>query len=295
VTRTTPLDVTSATVEAFLARTTEDAGFAAEVGTRTGSPAESTATLLCDLASEVRRAATLLHGLPCHEGARVLEIGSGPGLVAALLHQQGVDVTGLDPIVEGFEASMAVQKVLADRMSMPTIMPIAAADLNPVKHGMFDLIFSVNVLEHIRPLVPNLDGLARVLAPGGLMIHTCPNYRMPYEPHYRLVLAPGRPAWTRYILRSTGREPVWQSLNWITAGSVRRFARRHNLTLTFLRGETIAALDRLRDDPHFARRHRGLIATTLRALDAVGLSHLLGRLPATWTTPMTFILKGPDV
>ena len=221
----------------------------------------------------------------------MLEIGSGSGLVAAFLHQQGVDVVGLDPVIDGYDAFNAIRGVLADRVSMPTIMPIAAKDLDPTEHGTFDTIFSINVLEHVRPLEPNLDGLVRVLSPGGLMIHTCPNYRVPYEPHYRMLVVPGRPSWTRLIARGAGREPVWQSLNWITAGDIRRCARRHHLTVEFYGGELTAAIDRLRDDPAFARRQRGPVVASLRVLDALGVARILARLPATWMTPMTFTMK----
>lgn len=285
------LDLSPPTVDEFLAKTAEDAAFAAAVAARSGLTADETARLLGDLASEARYAARTLDRVPCDRGARMLEIGSGSGLVAAFLRQQGVDVVGLDPIIDGYDTFNAVRGVLADRVSMPTIMPIAAKDLDPTKHGTFDTIFSINVLEHVRPLGPNLDGLVRVLRPGGLMIHTCPNYRVPYEPHYRMLLFPGRPALTRLVARSVGREPVWQSLNWITARDIRRSARQHNLTVTFYGGELTAAMDRLRHDSAFARRQRGPVVGMLRALDAVGVARLLARLPATWITPMTFTMK----
>ncbi len=293
MTATRPLDLSPATVDAFLAKTAEDADFAGSVSTRAGLPTAETTELLADMASEVRVAARILLSLPRRGYGRILEVGAGSGLVAAFLHEQGADVAGLDPIIDGYGAFTAIRGVLAERVSMPRIMPIAARELDPPEHGTFDTIFSVNVLEHMRPLDPNLDGLVRVLAPGGLMIHTCPNYRVPYEPHYRVPLVPGRPAWTRALARGAGREPVWQSLNWITARDINRFARRHNLGLAFSRGETAAALDRLRRDPAFARRQRGPVVATLRALDAVGLARLLDRLPATWLTPMTFTAQRP--
>ncbi len=247
--------------------------------------------MLGDLASDVRLAARTLERVPCDRDARMLEIGSGSGLVAAFLHQQGVDVVGLDPIIDGYDTFNAIREVLADRVSIPTIMPIAAKDLDPTEHGTFDTIFSINVLEHMRPLEPNLAGLVRVLRPDGLMIHTCPNYRVPYEPHFRMLFVPGRRSLTRLIARGAGRGPVWQSLNWITAGDIMRSARHHNLTVTFFGGELTAAMDRLRHDPAFARRHRGPVAAMLRALDALGVARLLARLPATWMTPMTFTMK----
>ena len=48
-----------------------------------------------------------------------------------------------------------------------------AADL-PFEDDSFDLIFSSNVLEHVRQLNDAFDEMKRVLAPGGIMIHSMP-------------------------------------------------------------------------------------------------------------------------
>ena len=60
--------------------------------------------------------------------------------------------------------------VLAKYVAMPTIEPLGAEQLSQNEHGQFDLIFSVNVLEHMHPLQRNLDAMAAVLAPGGLSV-----------------------------------------------------------------------------------------------------------------------------
>jgi hypothetical protein len=61
----------------------------------------------------------------------------------------------------------------------------------------------------------------------------------------------------------------------------------------FRRGELITALDRLRHDRAFAHRQRGPLVGALRVLDKVGVAGLLGRIPATWMTPMTFTITRP--
>jgi 2-polyprenyl-3-methyl-5-hydroxy-6-metoxy-1,4-benzoquinol methylase len=271
----TPLDLSPARIDAFLAATIEDAGD----------------DLLADLASEARLACRLLATLKPTRAARMLEVGAGAGVVAAFLFEQGADLLAIEPAASGFERFEPVRVLLAERAPMPMIEPLTADQLDPATHGLYDVIFSVNVLEHMQPLEPNLDALAAVLAPGGRMIHTCPNYRVPYEPHFRIPLVPGRPALTRLVARRASRDPIWKSLNWIGAGDIVRFADRHGLELRFLPGQLAAALHRLRYDEAFARRQHGPIVTVLRLADASGLARLLARLPPAWMTPMTFVVR----
>ena len=287
------LDLSPAAVDAFLLRTVEDPRFASSVAIRSGLADVAVRELLGNLASEMRLACRLLASLEPTSGTRILEVGAGAGVLAAFLHGQGATLLAIEPLVGGFESFLAVRCQLADEVPMPTIEPLAADQLTPAEHGQFDLILSVNVLEHMRPLDGNLDALATVLAPGGCMVHTCPNYRVPYEPHYRIPLVPVRPALTSHLARRARTEALWESLNWITAGDVRRFADRHGLRLQFRQGELAAALDRLRHDADFARRQRGPVVGALRVLDRVGLAGLIARMPATWLTPMTFTMTKP--
>src|SRR6185369_16311116 len=97
-----------------------------------------------------------------------------------------------------------------------------AAELDPARDGLFDVIFSINVLEHCQPLPETVLALSKVLAPGGMMIHTCPNYRVPYEPHFRLLLVPFAPRLTARLIPRLASDPLWQSLNFVTAGDLRR-------------------------------------------------------------------------
>ena len=54
-----------------------------------------------------------------------------------------------------------------------------------------------------------LEALDALLSPGGMMIHHCPNYTVPFEPHFGIPLVPGAPERTAALLpdriRSTAR------------------------------------------------------------------------------------------
>ena len=86
--------------------------------------------------------------------------------------------------------------------------PTAGPGPRPRKAGQFEFIFSVNVIEHCQPLEPNLEGMAGVLSPGGRMLHTCPNYRVPYEPHLRTPLIPAAPGLTARLRPALSEDPV---------------------------------------------------------------------------------------
>ena len=288
------LDLSPSSVDRFLTSTIAAEGFAEQLSDRADIPLAQASVVVGDLASEARLACRMLTTLQPTRDLRILEVGAGAGVVAAFLQQQRADLVAIEPLVEGFESFTVVRRLLAERVSVPAIEPLAAEQLEPGVHGQFDLIFSVNVLEHMQPLAPNLDALASVLAPGGRMIHTCPNYRVPYEPHYRIPLIPGWPALTGLIARRARREPTWESLNWITAGDVKRAARRHAFSARFQPGELAVAVDRLRGDDAFARRQRGLVTITAGVLDKLGLLAVVGRIPPSFSTPMTFTLIRPS-
>jgi SAM-dependent methyltransferase len=91
-------------------------------------------------------------------GLRVLELGAGDGVQTAALRELFAEVTPTDPAPFGDVAGM----IVAD-----------AANL-PFEDDSFDLIFSSNVLEHVEKLDEAFAEMKRVLAPGGVMIHSMP-------------------------------------------------------------------------------------------------------------------------
>ncbi len=161
---------------------------------------------------------------------------------------------------------------------------IGAEDLDPKLHGRFSVIFSVNVLEHIAALDEAMAAMSGVLAAGGVMIYTCANYQVPYEPHYGILLLPVIPARTPWA-RHLRKDELWRSLNFVTASRLRALARRNGLSIAFDQGVMAEALERLLVDEEFARRHRGLVAAA-RIFRATGALALLRRWPARWATPL---------
>jgi SAM-dependent methyltransferase len=270
-----PLDLSPTAVDRFLADTLEAPEFP-------GDP-----LVVADVAFELRLAIDMLRPVLLTKSNRILEVGAGSGAVTAFLAQQGADIVGVEPNRNSFEGFDPIRAALEAAGRNPGLLALRADQLDPLVFGYFDVIFSVNVIEHFQPLHPCLDGMARVLSANGTMVHTCPNYRLPYEPHLRAPLVPGAPAWTGRLWPPMRGHPVWPTLNWVTAHDIRAFADRHHLDLRFRPGQLAATLDRLKFDPAFARRQRSVA----RIVTLPVVKNALRRIPTTWSTPMTFELE----
>jgi ubiquinone/menaquinone biosynthesis C-methylase UbiE len=97
------------------------------------------------------------------KGSRVLELGAGTGYQAQALTQRGFEVEAID--------------LPESRLSLSRVFPVTDYDGKaiPFPDASFDIVFSSNVLEHIRDLGPMLGETTRVLKPGGYAIHAMPS------------------------------------------------------------------------------------------------------------------------
>jgi SAM-dependent methyltransferase len=218
---------------------------------------------------------------------QLLEVGSGLGVASSFLASCDFSITSLEPGGSGFEPYERVNPRL--RASLGIVHPhhvVAVEDVcaTPIG-GPFDLIFSNNVLEHVDDVARTLTVLSESLSPQGVMVHHCPNYRVPYEPHFGVPLLPGRPAWTAKVLpERIGSSDLWGSLNFVNAGEVMRLAEEFGASVEFERGALADSFMRLRE-PEFGERHPVLrrFSVVVSVLDPV-----VRRIPASWATPMTF-------
>lgn len=102
-------------------------------------------------------------------GKRALDVGCGAGLLAEPLARLGAEVTGVDAAAENVEAARA------HAAGMGLAIDYRAGELEGLGLGQFDLLTSMEVLEHVADKAIFVSQLAGHLAPGGLLVISTPN------------------------------------------------------------------------------------------------------------------------
>ncbi len=101
-------------------------------------------------------------------GKTALDVGCGAGLMSEPLARLGANVTGLDAAPENIAAAKA--HAAGQGLSLDYRCEDVAA-----LRGHFDLLTSMEVIEHVPDPAAFLSALAARLAPGGLLILSTPN------------------------------------------------------------------------------------------------------------------------
>ena len=141
-----------------------------------------------------------------HGEARVLDIGSGDGRLAARIAALGADVTGLDP------SPAARERARAAHPALRWVAPDDDGSL-PLPDSGFDVVTCVHVLEHVADTQSLLSEARRVLAGEGLLLITVPF-------HGRL-----RNTWTALTSFERHFDPLEPVLRFYTAASLRSLLR----------------------------------------------------------------------
>ncbi|MEM7068935.1 MAG: class I SAM-dependent methyltransferase [Pseudomonadota bacterium] len=226
---------------------------------------------------------------------RVLEVGAGLGLLSIYLHRLGHDAVALEPAALSFGIFEATKKLIWSKSdNLPHLVEKFAEQLTPEEDGQFDFIFSINVMEHIADIDRATDAILTCLDKSGICVNSCPNYWVPYEPHYAIPMVPFAPGITKriYSKKISANQEIWDSLNFISHGKVKRMARRNQVSVSFEPGLIFKSFARLGEDTEFLERHKnGLVGRIYRILTATRLLNGLKLLPTALSTPMIFTYR----
>lgn len=102
-------------------------------------------------------------------GKRALDVGCGAGLLCEPLARLGAAVTGIDAAAENIAAASA------HAAGAGLTIDYRCADVAELGLSGFDLVTSMEVIEHVADKQAFLGALAAALAPGGLMVLSTPN------------------------------------------------------------------------------------------------------------------------
>ncbi|MFA7585925.1 MAG: bifunctional 2-polyprenyl-6-hydroxyphenol methylase/3-demethylubiquinol 3-O-methyltransferase UbiG [Novosphingobium sp.] len=102
-------------------------------------------------------------------GRRALDVGCGAGLLCEPLARLGAHVTGVDAAPENIAAATA------HATGSGLAIDYRCGDLAKLGLGGFDLVTSMEVIEHVADKQGFVNALAGALAPGGLMVLSTPN------------------------------------------------------------------------------------------------------------------------
>ncbi len=153
----------------------------------------------------LRHLADLVGGLDLRQGGAVLDLGCGSGEAISALFSLGAGrVIGLD--ISLTELILG-RKLLAEQ-GVEALLVAGCAESLPFADGLFDLIFSPDVIEHVAEQPKYLREARRVLKPGGTLLMNSPNRYslLAPEPHvgiWGLTVLPR--SWVSPVCRMLGK------------------------------------------------------------------------------------------
>lgn len=100
------------------------------------------------------------------KGLTLIDIGCGGGLVAEPMARQGATVTGIDP----GEANINAASLHAERGGIEIDYRACRAEDVLEAGETFDIVFLLEVVEHVPDVPAFVEMAAKLLSPGGLMI-----------------------------------------------------------------------------------------------------------------------------
>lgn len=150
---------------------------------------------------------------------KLLELGSGYGMVvAAARHFYGIDAYGVEPSEQFCGTVEASRRLLREIGEPVLVIRKGQAEAIPFDDSSFDVVYSSNVLEHVRDPQKAFSEAVRVLKPRGFLVFVIPNYGSWWEGHYGIMMLPHSPPWLlKIMVRFLGRDPTFvDTLQFVT-------------------------------------------------------------------------------
>ncbi|MGR3914192.1 MAG: class I SAM-dependent methyltransferase [Gammaproteobacteria bacterium] len=196
-------------------------------------------------------------------GARVLEVGSGPGILLAHLtrHYARLRIEGIEPVGRGFQIVDDYHVALASSVTLHRCGYEAFRT-----ERRYQLIFLINVFEHLPDWRHFLRFVRARLTDHGRCVMLFPNYAFPYEPHFSLPIIVNQAVTRRLFHRAITRYEkahncagYWDSVNFVTYAQVKKALARTALAHVFDTEIVREMLGRMNTDAAYRTRQKRLI------------------------------------
>jgi len=213
-------------------------------------------------------------------GDQLLEVGSGPAVLAAHIAKQypALHIQGVEPVGSGFSTFEQSLESLVEKRKLK-IKRGGFENFDSLQK--FDLIFLINVFEHFQDWRAFLPFLNRYLSPQGRCIIMCPNYSFPYEPHFGIPVIVNKAITHGFFKNHIQQleekrnwQGLWDSLNFIKWPVLSRELRAAGLQVRFNAVMTRSMVERLESDAEFRKRQK-LIGAVARLVLKMGVFKIL--------------------
>ena len=210
-------------------------------------------------------------------GSYVIEVGSGIGLLSLHLASLGFEVTAFEPQSSGFNQMNAMRSLISEnwKPSAPQV-EFREASLNQTTQleKLADYIFAINVIEHVHNFEELITHAVKAKTPEATMRIVCPNYSIPYEPHFNIPIIFTKRI-TKFIFghkihnsKIPDSDEFWGDLSWPTQKKLKKILKSKGWNVEFSRDATHEYLNRALSDSDFIVR-KGRIIGSLFKLTSV--------------------------
>lgn len=219
--------------------------------------------------------------------SRVLEVGCGVGVLSLLVGDLGFRVSAVDPQSADFGQMYLMRQIVEGAwMGEVPYVQWVNGDLSSLEEeqGKFEYVYAINVVEHVNDVPEFVSQCVKMLRPGGVFRFVCPNYSLPYEPHFNMPTLFSKRL-TRWVLarkiansRITDPAGLWDELSWPTQRQLVRTLKEFGLPYRFNSLATRLYVERASQDAHFTERKGRTFALLGDGLSLIP-SHLYSRIP----------------
>jgi len=224
------------------------------------------------------------------KGSTVVEIGSGTGLLSMYIASLGHKVYSFEPQSSGFTDMLKMKELINEcwEVNVPNVDFINDyySESYFQESEEIEYFLAVNVIEHIPNYGELIQSVRRKMNSNSIFRIICPNYLIPYEPHFDIPIFLNKNSTLlllkRKILSSELPDPLefWNDLSWPTPSKVRRAVHNSRMSVVFSRQTTKSYLERPFMDDSFKQRKNKLTFVVIKLTSKV-LIPVLALVPLT--------------